>query len=104
MKLCLLTTLVNYNLQGLQYNSDSLKPSPRPRTSGLYYKHMTIVNDNSSIISKWSSKLIDDARVIIYDRHMFIVEATELALLNLQRPKKNICCKIWFFEILTSLK
>ncbi len=35
-----------------------------------------IVNDNSSIISKWSSKRIDDARVIIYDRNMFIIQVT----------------------------
>jgi hypothetical protein len=45
-------------------------------SSGLYYKHMTIVNDNSSVISKWSSKLIDDARGVIYDHHMFIIQAT----------------------------
>ncbi len=37
---------------------------------------MTIVNDDSSVIIKWSSKLIDAARGIIYDRHMFIVQAT----------------------------
>jgi len=43
---------------------------------GLYYKHMKIINDDSSIIIKWSSKLIDAARGVIYDRHMFIVQAT----------------------------
>jgi hypothetical protein len=43
---------------------------------GLYYKHVTIVNDNSSIINKRSFKLIDDARVIIYDRNRFIIRAT----------------------------
>ncbi len=32
----------------------------------------------TTLVSKWSSKLIDDARVIIYDRHMFIVQATDL--------------------------
>ncbi len=37
-----------------------------------------IVNDNSSIISKWSIKLIDDPRVVIYDRHRFVIQATEL--------------------------
>ncbi len=37
---------------------------------------MTIVNDDSSIISVLSFFLIDDARGIIYDRHMFIIEAT----------------------------
>jgi hypothetical protein len=43
---------------------------------GLYYKQITIVNDNSSIINKFEASLTDDARVIIYDRHMFIVQAT----------------------------
>jgi hypothetical protein len=44
--------------------------------SGLYYKPMTIVNDNSRIINKLEASLTDKARVIIYDRHMFIVQAT----------------------------
>jgi hypothetical protein len=39
---------------------------------------MTIVNDDSCSISKWSSKLIDDARVIIYDCNVFIIQTTEL--------------------------
>jgi len=26
-------------------------------TSGLCFKHMTIVNDDSGIVSKWSSKI-----------------------------------------------
>ncbi len=43
---------------------------------GLYYKPMLIVNDDSSIISKLETSLIDDARVVIYDCHMFIVKAT----------------------------
>ncbi len=37
---------------------------------------MTIVNDDSSIVIKWCFKLIDDTRGLIYDRHMFIVQAT----------------------------
>jgi hypothetical protein len=37
---------------------------------------MTIVNDNSWVINKLETPLTDDARVIIYDRHMFIVPAT----------------------------
>ncbi len=44
--------------------------------SGLYYKPITIVNDDSRIVKKLESSLTDDARVIIYDRHMFIVKAT----------------------------
>jgi hypothetical protein len=43
---------------------------------GLYYKPITIVNDDSSIVSKLETSLTDDAKVAIYDRHMFIVEAT----------------------------
>ncbi len=39
---------------------------------------MTIVNDDASIIIKWSFKLIDAARGIIYDRYMFIVQATDV--------------------------
>ena len=41
-----------------------------------HYKHVTIVNDDSSGIIKWSFKLIDAARGVIYDCHMFIVHAT----------------------------
>ncbi len=47
------------------------------KTSGLYYKHITIVNDDSSIVNKYEASLTDDARVIIYDHHMFIVQATD---------------------------
>ncbi len=48
-------------------------------SSGLYYKHMTIVNDDSSIIIKWSFKLIDATRNVIYNCHMFIVQATDVS-------------------------
>ncbi len=47
-------------------------------TCGLYYKPMTIVNDNSKVINKLEASLTDDARVIMYDRPMFIVQATAL--------------------------
>jgi hypothetical protein len=40
------------------------------------YKPMTIVNDDSRVVNKLEASLADDARVIIYDRHMFIVQAT----------------------------
>ena len=36
-----------------------------------------IVNDDSSIVNKIETSLIDDARVIIYNSHMFIVQATD---------------------------
>ncbi len=44
-------------------------------TCGLYYKHVMTVNDDSSVINKWSFKLIDGARVIIYDRNRLIIQA-----------------------------
>jgi hypothetical protein len=40
--------------------------------SGLYYKHITIVNGNTSIVNKFESSLTDKTRVVIYHRHMFI--------------------------------
>ncbi len=49
---------------------------------GLYYKHLTIVNNDSSVISKWNFKLIDNPRVVIYDHHRFIIQATGYSLLK----------------------
>ncbi len=48
------------------------------RTSGLYYKHMTIVNYASSIANKLKALLTDDGKVFIYNRHVFIVQATDM--------------------------
>ncbi len=39
---------------------------------------MTIVNDNPRIVNKVDASLTDNAKVVIYDRHMFIVQATGL--------------------------
>ncbi len=54
---------------------DRLLCLPLP-ACGLYYKPMTIVNDDARIINKLDASLTDDSRVVIYDRHMFIVQAT----------------------------
>ncbi len=43
-------------------------------TSGLYYKPMTIINDDSRAVNKLESSLTDDTRVVIYDCQMFIVQ------------------------------
>jgi hypothetical protein len=43
----------------------------------MYYKPITIVNDDSGIFNKLETSLIDNARVIICDRHLFIVQATD---------------------------
>jgi len=46
-------------------------------TSGLYYKPITIVNDGSKVVNKLETSLTDDASVVIYDCHMFIVQAAD---------------------------
>ncbi len=48
---------------------------------GLYDKHTTIVNYTSGVINKLEALLTDDARGIIYDQHVFIVQATALFLI-----------------------
>ncbi len=53
-----------------------------PKSSGLCYKHMTIANCTSNVVNKLEDLLADDARVIIYDRHVFIVQATGLSSQN----------------------
>jgi hypothetical protein len=54
---------------------------------------MTIVNDDSRVVSKLETSLTDDARVVIYDHHMFIVQATGRQLWHIlpqrQRERKK---------------
>ncbi len=45
-------------------------------TCGLYYKHTTIINYASSIVNKLKALLTGDAIVVIYNSHVFIVQAT----------------------------
>jgi hypothetical protein len=56
-------------------------------TFGLYYKHVTIINYTSSGINKLKASLNDNARAVIYDHHMFIVQATG--------PKKLVYSYNW---------
>jgi hypothetical protein len=44
--------------------------------SGLYYTAMTIVNEDYRVVTTLETLLTDDTRVVIYDCHMFIVQAT----------------------------
>ncbi len=43
---------------------------------------MTIVNDDSRIVSEQSFQLIDDARGVIYDHGMFIKQATGTSVMK----------------------
>jgi hypothetical protein len=62
-------------------------------SSGLYYKHVAIVNYASSGVNKHRASLNDDARVIIYDHHMFIVQDTAYCC-PLSVTKKKMLYKI----------
>jgi hypothetical protein len=55
-----------------------VKPSPLHQWHVL--ELMRIVNDDSRVVNKPEASLIDDTRVVIYDRHMFIVQATDVQL------------------------
>jgi hypothetical protein len=57
---------------------------------------MTIVNDDSRVINKLEASLADDIRVIIYNRHMFIVQATDIRNDKLHRSKT---CKFNYREL-----
>ncbi len=59
----------------------------------LYYKPITIVNDDSSIFNKLDTSIIDHSVVVIYNHHMFIVQATGFKL------KKNYSCNLQMFLI-----
>ncbi len=48
-----------------------------PVTCGLYYKQITIINDDSRVINKLETLLTVGARVVNYNRHMFILQAKE---------------------------
>ncbi len=59
---------------------------------GLYYKHFTIVNDDSSVINKFEASLTDYARVIIYDHYMFIVQASGLSPEKVDQGENDCKC------------
>jgi hypothetical protein len=50
---------------------------------GLYYKLFTTLNDDSRVVSKLEASLTDYAGVVIYDCHMFIVQATDACIIKL---------------------
>ena len=44
---------------------------------------MMIVNDDTRVINNLETSLTDNTRVIIYDCHMFIVQATGVNIIKL---------------------
>jgi hypothetical protein len=55
------------------------------RHCGLYYKPVMIVNDDSRVVNKLEASLTDDARVVIYNHHMFIVQAIGVKVIGVKR-------------------
>ncbi len=56
---------------------------------GLYYKSMTIINDDSRVVNKLKASLTDKARVVVYDRHMFKVQAIGYQVVTLTGFNKH---------------
>ena len=59
-------------------------------TCGLDQKYMTIVNDDSRVVNKLEASLADDAIVVIYDCHLFIVQATGVVCLVINDEEKKV--------------
>jgi hypothetical protein len=47
------------------------------------YKPMKIVNDDARVVNKLEASLTVDTRVVIYNRHMFIVQAAGFVFITL---------------------
>jgi hypothetical protein len=71
-------------------------------TCGLYYKPMMIVNDDSRVFNKLEASLTDNARVVIYDCQMFIVQATGVNVIKLS-PQSRSKLECFSLSILSSL-
>jgi hypothetical protein len=44
---------------------------------------MTIINDDSRVINKFKTLFTDDVKVVIYNRHMIIVQAIDIHISSL---------------------
>ncbi len=67
-----MTLVVQMFSRSLNDTSRSVRMPIIDDSNGLCYKPMMIINDNSRVINKLEASLSDDARVVIYDRHMFM--------------------------------
>ncbi len=57
-------------------------------SSGLYSKPMTIINDDSRVVNKLEASLTDDARVVIYNHHLFLYKPLLFAAVS--NAEKNV--------------
>jgi hypothetical protein len=61
---------------------------------------MTIINDDSGVVNKLEDSLTVDSRVVIYDRHMFIVQAKSVNVIQLFSSSMRLmaqCCITFYF-------
>jgi hypothetical protein len=67
-----------------------------------------IINDDTSVGNKFEPSLTDDTRAVIYDRHMFIVQATGVAAspANIRQGRKGqkVRNTILFLKIVNNKK
>jgi hypothetical protein len=63
---------------------------------------MMIVNDAYRVVNKLEASSTDDARIIIYNRHMFTVQATALNMRYLA-IQPNLELKSWLRQLLGDL-
>ncbi len=60
-----------------------------------------IINYDSSIVNKPRASLTDDTRFVIYDRHMFIVQATDVS----EKMETLVFSQLFtFFKVRCSIK
>ena len=80
------------NASAADFAMDLLTKNTNIVNCGLYYKPMTIVNDDSRVVNKLDTSLTDETRVVIYDCCMFKVQATGVfvIIINLQHTLKYV--------------
>ena len=85
---------VNYDRNTFITQATGLNVRKELLSSGLYYKHVTIVTYASSSVNKLKASLNDAARGVIYVRHVFIIQATDPNLLldglEIMEPREKV--------------
>jgi hypothetical protein len=65
--------------------------------SGLYYNPITIVNDDARVVNKLENSVTDAARVVIYEHHMFIIQATGCTATSIvENSAQVLSCQLKF--------
>ncbi len=76
-----LAVAVNYDSVMFYSTGPRTRQGPnfmKVESCGLYYNPMMVANDDSRVVNQLKASLTDNARVVIYDCHMFIEQATSV--------------------------